>query len=100
MFLAQSLGTAAVLRRTYETLDQVEWPFWIHLDVDVLDQQIMPAVDSPGTPGLDQEELVSVLRSLLDDPRAVGLTLTVFDPDLDPDGRYAKLITKVVADAL
>lgn len=100
VFLAQSLGTAAVLRRTYETLDQVEWPFWIHLDVDVLDQQIMPAVDSPGTPGLDQEQLVSVLRSLLDDPRAVGLTLTVFDPDLDPDGRYAKLITKVVADAI
>lgn len=100
VFSAQSDGTAGVLRRTYGTLDQVEWPFWIHLDVDVLDQQIMPAVDSPGSPGLDREELVSVLRSLLDDPRAIGLTLTVFDPDLDPEGRYAELITKVVADAI
>ena len=36
--------------------------FWIHLDVDVLDDAVMPAVDYRMTDGLDFEELAAVLR--------------------------------------
>jgi arginase len=62
--------------------------FWIHLDVDVLDNVLMPAVDSPQPDGLSYEELDVILRSLLSQPKAAGLELTILDPDLDPDGRY------------
>jgi arginase len=60
--------------------------FWIHLDVDVLDRSIMPAVDSPNPKGLFFEELVSVLRIFLGHGGARGIELSIYDPDLDPEG--------------
>ena len=72
--------------------------YWIHLDVDVLDPAVLPAVDSPDPGGLTAEELTTLLELLA--PGATGAQVTVFDPDLDPDGRYAKTLTQVVADGL
>ncbi|MFE0254204.1 arginase family protein [Streptomyces sp. NPDC059010] len=63
--------------------------FWVHLDVDVLDDAIMPAVDYRQPGGLTWEELESVLRTALGDARAVGLDVTIFNPRLDPDGTIA-----------
>lgn len=59
--------------------------FWVHLDVDVLDPRVMPAVDSPvaGGPGLD--ELAALLLPLLRHPKALGMEMTIYDPGLDPD---------------
>jgi arginase len=48
-----------VIARTLAVLGKLPaWPFWIHLDVDVLDQAVMPAVDSPGSPGIDETDLM------------------------------------------
>ena len=47
---------------------------------------------------LDSDELVALLQALA--PAAVGASVTVFDPDLDPDGRYAALLTEVLVDGL
>jgi arginase len=33
-------------------------------------------------------------------PRAVGAQICVFDPDLDPDGRYARLLCDLIVDGL
>jgi len=62
--------------------------FWIHIDVDVLNDNLMPAVDSRQADGLTYAEFGEILRSLLSDARATGLEITILDPDLDPDGRY------------
>jgi arginase len=64
--------------------------FWVHLDADVLDDAVMPAVDYRLPGGLSFEELSAVLRSLLGSGRAVGLTVTIFNPGLDPDGTIAR----------
>jgi arginase len=89
VFTANEIGPQAVLERTRGRLHQ---RFWIHLDVDVLDDTVMPAVDSPGAPGIAPDDLVTILSGLVPDPRCVGMTVTVFDPDLDPDGRYARTL--------
>ncbi|MFS4506127.1 arginase family protein [Clavibacter sp. Sh2141] len=72
--------------------------YWLQVDVDVLDPEVMPAVDSPDPGGCTADELVELLRALA--PRAVGASVTVFDPDLDPDGRYARVVSDVVVDGL
>lgn len=59
---------------------------WIHLDVDVLDDAVMPAVDSRQPDGLSYDELESLLRPVLDTGRVVGMDVTIYDPDRDPDG--------------
>lgn len=71
--------------------------FWIHLDVDVLDQSIMPAVDSPNPKGLMYGELVEILHVLLASDYAVGMEITIFDPELDPDGKYAVELVSAIA---
>jgi arginase len=72
--------------------------YWLQVDVDVLDPTVMPAVDSPDPGGINAAELTALLRELA--PHAVGASVTVFDPDLDPDGRYARLLVEVLSEGL
>ena len=64
--------------------------FWIHLDVDVLDDAVMPAVDYRMTDGLDPDELVAVLQAAIGSGRAAGLDITIFNPSLDPNRTVAR----------
>jgi arginase len=63
--------------------------YWIHLDVDVLDDAIMPAVDYRLPGGLTWAELETALRTAMTGDRAVGIDVTIFNPRLDPGGRIA-----------
>lgn len=86
------------------TLDHLERDeldgFWVHLDVDILDAGIMPAVDSPDPGGIDHDQLRALLQPLLASPKCVGIDVGIFDPDLDPDGRYAAELTDTLVAAL
>ncbi|MCT4357736.1 arginase family protein [Streptomyces sp. Je 1-79] len=74
--------------------------YWVHLDVDVLDDAIMPAVDYRLPGGLSWAELEAVLRTALADERAVGFDVTIFNPRLDPDGTIAARLTECLRSAL
>ncbi len=74
--------------------------FWVHLDVDILDAAVMPAVDSPDPGGIDHPQLVELIRPLLADPKCMGIDVGIFDPDLDPDSRYAAELTDTLVAAL
>jgi arginase len=74
--------------------------FWIHLDVDVLDDAIMPAVDyrleSGG--GLSFSDLSELLKIILGSGYAVGMNITIFNPLLDVDGSITRrLVSSIVA---
>src|SRR3954449_2440105 len=74
--------------------------YWVHVDVDVLDPAVMPAVDAPDPGGIAFPELELLLAGLVDSPHCLGVEITVFDPDYDPDGAYAAEITSTVAAGL
>lgn len=74
--------------------------YLVHLDADVLDPTVMPAADAPDPGGLDYPQLVDLLRPLLADPACVGLQLTIYDPDLDPDGRCAVALADTLVEAV
>jgi arginase len=59
-------------------------PFWLHFDVDVLDQEVFPATDYLMPRGMDWSELSSVLPPLLDSPALAGASLACYNPDKDP----------------
>jgi arginase len=72
--------------------------FWVHVDVDVLDPAVMPAVDAPDDGGIAHRELELLIAGLVADEGCLGLEVTVFDPDHDPDGGYAaELVDTLVA---
>jgi len=74
--------------------------FWIHMDADVLDDAVMPAVDYRKPDGLSWEELTTIVRIAIATGRAQGLELTIFNPKLDPDGTLAERLVDFLADAL
>ena len=74
--------------------------FWIHVDADVLDDAIMPAVDSRAPGGLSYEALVGLLRPLLASPCALGVEFTIYDPDRDPEGTVGRAFTAALVEAL
>ncbi|MEF2525005.1 MULTISPECIES: arginase family protein [Streptomyces] len=93
-------GAAATARAALDGLHPpVTAGFWVHLDADVLDPSVMPAVDSPDPGGLFPGELADLLRVLIGSPRCVGLNVTIYDPDLDPDGRAGALLADLVVGA-
>lgn len=88
VFAARELGAAGVIAKTEPVLAR-GGRHWLHFDVDALDQTVMSAVDSPGSPGIDPDELVAILGDLVARPGCVGMNMTIFDPDLDPTGELA-----------
>lgn len=98
----RAMGVAAAAREALESLsgNHLEG-IWVHFDVDVLDDGVMPAVDYrlPGG-GLSFDEVSGLLRSLTSSGRMVGLTLTIFNPNLDPDGSIAKRLVSCLVKGL
>lgn len=68
--------------------------FFIHLDVDVLHDKIMPAVDSRMEDGIDYENLKDILKPLIHSPLCFGIEITVLDPDYDKNGTYTQAFVK------
>ncbi|MET8585260.1 arginase family protein [Streptomyces collinus] len=93
-------GPGGVGKATAHSLENADLDgFWVHLDADVLDPTVMPAVDSPDPDGLLPDEVTALLRPLVRSPRCVGLNVTIYDPDLDPDGTAGELLTDLVVAA-
>jgi len=74
--------------------------FWIHLDADVLDDAVMSAVDYRMPGGLSPEDLAGALSVLVSSGRVVGLDVTIFNPNLDPEGTGARSLTNVLVKGL
>jgi arginase len=74
--------------------------FWIHLDVDVLDDAIMPAVAYRMPDGLTWQELEIILNAAMRSGRARGINITIFEPPLDESGRIARELVNTLARGL
>jgi arginase len=72
--------------------------FWIHVDVDVLNTESMPAVDSPETGGMTPQELSALLKAAAHSDRCAGMEISIYDPTLDPAGKGAELIVDILAE--
>jgi arginase len=83
---AQGLGAAA--GELAERLGS--GPFWLHLDVDVLDQAVFPATDYPQPEGLGWEELAALLGPLAASDALVGASLACYNPDKDPGLEFGR----------
>jgi arginase len=88
--------TAAAVKH----LEGCELGFWIHVDVDVLSPDWMPAVDSPDPGGMTPTELTKALKSAITSKKCAGMELTIYDPELDPTGQFATVIVDILSNAV
>jgi arginase len=74
--------------------------FFVHLDADVLDDAVMPAVDFRVPGGLTSEEVTTTLEMALASGKAVGMEVTIYNPELDSDGRAGRVLADILSDVL
>lgn len=87
---------AVVARLQARALDKV----WLHVDLDVLDEAVMPAVDSPGSPGFDYSQLSALVAALCASGRMAGVNFAIYDPERDPNRLHAKPLVQCIADGV
>ena len=74
--------------------------FFIHLDADSLDDEIMPAVDYRMADGLSLDELRTTLQTALKSRKVVGLEVAIYNPKLDPDGKAGRALADTLVESL
>lgn len=92
----ESAAKQAVEHLTRDDLDG----FFIHVDADCLDDAIMPAVDYRIPDGLSWDELASTLSIAVASGKAVGLEITIYNPNLDADGSAGRGLADALARGL
>ncbi|HYF67798.1 MAG TPA: arginase family protein [Ohtaekwangia sp.] len=96
-FSLAEIGKRGIAGATHEILTHINEitvdGFWIHYDLDVLSDEINPAVDYRLPEGLQFEEVEYLIRKLLKTGRMMGVSITIFNPRLDKDGNISKNIT-------
>lgn len=97
----RAAGAEAAAANAAERLSKSELDgFWVHLDADVLDDAVMPAVDYRMPDGLSWDELATVLHAAIGSGGAVGINVTIFNPTLDGDGSIARAFAEALARGL
>jgi arginase len=81
-------------------LSRSDHGFWLHLNVDVLDETVFPATDYLMPGGLDLDELAALLRPLGRSDRLIGASVGCYNPEKDPDGRCGAALVDLLADVL
>lgn len=87
-------GPAAVAGELPELLGA---PFWLHFDVDVLDERVFPATDYLMPGGLDWQDATEILTPLLASPRLIGASLACYNPEKDPDRACGRAIVEALS---
>jgi arginase len=81
-----------------EALNAIEADsFWLHLDLDVLSSEAFAAVDYPQPGGLGWAQLESLALEAALDPRCRGVSVVIYNPDLDPGRTAARALVDFIS---
>lgn len=72
----------------------------VHLDTDIISNEEFPAVNVPAEGGMPLASVRDALTEALRSTLLVGLTVTQYNPDKDPDASAAKKLVDLLVDAL
>ena len=75
-------------------------PYWLHLDLNVLDEAAFPATDYLMPGGIDLDQLAELLRPFGRGPGLVGASIGCYNPDKDPDRQYGAALADRLVDVL
>lgn len=96
----RSEGPGAVGERIASELGARTGRFWMHLDVDILGEDVFPATDYLMPDGLDMGELVALMRPFAVSPSLIGISLGCYNPEKDPGDVCGRALVEAFAAAL
>ena len=92
-------GVDRVAKAAASSLHRRVGPWWLHVDLDVLSTEALPAIDYPQDGGLIWAELEAMTYAAMTVPGCLGWDVTIYNPDLDTDGAHALRITDYIMGA-
>ncbi len=92
-------GGDRVAKAAARSLHRRIGPWWLHVDLDVLSTEALPAVDYPQDGGLSWAELEAMTHAAMAEPGCLGWDVTIYNPDLDAEGAHAHRITGYIEGA-
>ena len=95
--MLRDAGVEITIKRWLDQLQHQPGRFWFHLDWDVLSSDDMPAVSYPQPGGLGWDEVEAIARPAIHADHLIGIDLTIYNPELDPDRTHANAIIDFVA---
>ena len=93
----QGEGPSAVGERVGGELTAGPGRFWLHLDVDILGEEVFPATDYLMPDGLDMDELVALMRPFAASPSLIGISLGCYNPEKDPGDVCGRALVEAFA---
>jgi arginase len=90
----------ALGQATHERFARSSIPYWLHLDLDVLDEKAFPATDYLMPGGIEMSQLADLLRPLGQDAGLIGVSIGCYNPQKDPDGSCGAALTDLLVDVL
>jgi arginase len=89
-------GPAAVGERVASELGEAAGRLWVHLDVDILDEDVFPATDYLMPDGLDLAQLVELMRPLAASPTLIGVSIGCYNPEKDPGDACGRALVEAL----
>jgi arginase len=92
-------GPSAVGTRVASELGSGAGRFWLHLDVDILGEDVFPATDYLMPDGLDLSQLVALMRPLAASPALIGVSIGCYNPEKDPGDACGRALVDALGEA-
>ncbi len=92
-------GASTIGQKTLRHLSAAE-VIYLSFDIDALDASIASATGTPVPAGLNETQVILLLKMFLADPRVQLFEVTEFAPPLDEDGKTAGMLQRLLAQTL
>ena len=92
----QQLATPDALLDVVRAFEPEPTGIYLHLDLDVLDEAVAPVnvYHAPG--GITGEQLADIAEAMCREAPVRAVSLTVYDPDFDPEGKVPPIAMEVL----
>jgi arginase len=85
-------GIKSTFYRSLNSLQNPNFPIWLHFDVDVLDKRIMPAIYYPVEGGFSYNEILEFLTLIMKTNKLSGISIACYHPKIDDDKKGIKTL--------
>lgn len=103
IYTAGEITRADLSKVTDAALDsilKVAKSFWLHIDLDVLSSEALPAVNYQQSGGLSWAQLTEICITAVARDSVIGLDVTDYNPELDPGQKKASRIVGFITEVV
>ena len=93
-------GGAATAAEAAQRAHAGQRDFILHFDVDVISGREFPATNYPALGAISLADARQALAVFAKQPQLAGINVCAYNPALDADGTYAKLVIDLIVEAL